>query len=97
MRLRFIASVVWPLVLGSCLRPTPAPVPLDSMATPAPTQTSAAIPSASLDTAAWVDSTFDESARARTVVKTVALRRDQTRAIQRLVTSLRGIAAPEDR
>jgi hypothetical protein len=46
--------------------------------------------------ATWVDETFDESARAKTMVRTVALRRDQTRAIQRLVVSLRGIASTDD-
>ena len=51
-----MASVVSPLMLGSCLRPAPAPAPLDTVSPPAPAPRSAV--SASLDTAAWVDSTL---------------------------------------
>ena len=42
----------------------------------------------------WFDESADESARAKTVVKTVALRSDQSREIQRLIASLKDLAEP---
>lgn len=59
MRLRSVLCLTLPFALGSCLRPTPAPVPVDSSA-PAALVPAAAPPivTYALDTAAWVDSTL---------------------------------------
>lgn len=58
MRLRFVVSVALPFAFGSCLRPTPAPAPVDSSAPRAITLAPAPVVTIALDTAAWVDSTL---------------------------------------
>ena len=58
MRLRLVVSVALPFALGSCLRPTPAPAPMDSSAPTAVVSPSAPVPTTALDTSAWVDSTL---------------------------------------
>ena len=58
MRLRFVVSVALPFALGSCLRPTPAPVPVDSSSPTALVPAAAPVVTYALDTAAWVDSTL---------------------------------------
>lgn len=45
----------------------------------------------------WFDEKPDESARAKTAVRTVAVRTDQSREVQHLITSLSDIAEPGDK
>src|SRR5688572_29469624 len=58
MRLHLMMSAALPIALSSCLRPTPAPAPVDSSAPTAIVLSPAPVITRSLDTAAWVDSTL---------------------------------------
>ena len=73
MQLRLVAVALLPVALSSCLRPTPAPAPVDSSSPAAAIPASVPVPHAALDTAAWVDSTLAALSLRQRVAQLVVL------------------------